>query len=396
MARDVSSPFMPGQPVREELFEGRQEQVDRLLRLAGEADRGSLRVAFLVGERGIGKTSLAHYVLTAAERRHDVLSAHALLGGVRTLDEMVRRVFDRTLKDSIDRPWHEKLLKLFGSRVRQVGLFGVTLEFAPTHDELAQVVNDFAPAIRQISKATGKAVCLALDDINGLSGSQEFADWLKSLIDELSIAREPVRLFLLLVGLEERRRSLLELQPSLDRVFEVVDVLPWSAVETQDFYRKAFATVGVSVNQDALEMMSYYAGGLPVLAHEIGDATFRHDQDGVVTYEDAFWGVSTAAEVVGRKHVEPKVLSAIKSERYRSILSKIATSLEFEFKAEDVRGRLSEAEKKVWHNFLIRMRELGVIRTVGRGRYQFSNQLHYLFLVMALRGEGQGRWPRRL
>jgi len=378
-----------------EFFVGRLSEIEKLKQKSAITVKGKLQVAFLTGERGIGKSSLASFVRFIAEREQDVLSLHTFLGGVSSLEEMARRVFDRLLKESIGKSWENKVKGFFGNHIKQVGLFGISVEFGAPERDLRRIVHDFAPALRNLIEQLRdqkKAILLVLDDINGLASSIEFANWLKSLVDEIATARQPLPLFLLLVGLEERRQSLVSLQPSLARVFDVVEIQTWSKGETEEFFQRAFSQVGVSVKQEALSLLSRFAGGLPVLAHEIGDATFKVDKDDKIDEKDAVNGVIAAADIVGRKHLEPKVYQAIRSERYRSILRKIATMpFDIRFKRSDLPARLNAEEKKVLDNFLRRMRKLDVIRPDpdgGRGAYRFGNHLHYLyFWLEALRAK---------
>src|SRR5687767_7112144 len=125
MPKDASSPFTPGVPVPVEYFVGRAAEVRRLLDHIKRASTGRLRVAFLSGERGIGKSSLAHLIRGAAERDFASLGVHVFLGGVATLDELVRRVFDRLVRESVGSPWHKRVKELLGSNVKQVGLPGI-------------------------------------------------------------------------------------------------------------------------------------------------------------------------------------------------------------------------------------------------------------------------------
>lgn len=98
-------------------------------------------------------------------------------------------------------------------------------------------MHDFAPALRNLVRELGEqhhGILLVLDDINGLAESADFANWLKSLVDEIATARDPLPLCVLLVGLPERRHSLVTLQPSLARVFDLVEMEPWSDGETRE------------------------------------------------------------------------------------------------------------------------------------------------------------------
>lgn len=388
MSRDYS-PFTPGQPVALELFVGRQEEIRRLARSAEAAAHGQLQTLFIVGERGIGKSSLAAFVRTMAEHQFGMLGLHTFLGGVTSLEETVRRIFDRLVKESAGRSWFERIKQLFAEHIRQVDIFGVSIEFGPSSDELSYLVNGFVPALRNLLNQLGnetKGLFLVLDDINGLASHPPFASWLKSLVDEIATSQPRLPLCLVLVGLEERRYSLISNQPSLSRVFSIIDVRAWSEEETRQFFQRAFARVSVTVEEKAMDILTQYTGGLPVLAHEIGDATFNVDKDNRIDVRDAWAGVTAAAEVVGRKYVEPQVLQAIQSERYRQILREISREpLQDTFRVGELKPRLKEKEAKVLANFLRRMKELGVLvtdREHGRGAYRFANRLHLLYFCL--------------
>lgn len=391
MTRDYS-PFTPGQPVHAELFVGRQEEVKKLVGSVKAATSGKLRTLFLTGERGIGKSSLASYLRLIAEHEHKVLGIHAFLGGVTTLDEMAHRIFERLLNESIGKSWWAKIRDFFGDRIRQVDIFGINFEFNPSERELSRIVRDFAPALRNlIDKLDGEksSIMIIMDDINGLASSQDFANWIKSFVDEVATSQKPLPLCLVFVGLDERRHSLIKLQPSLARVFEICDIKTWSQDETVKFFVETFLKVGIAVDDDAARFLASFAGGLPVLAHEIGDASFRANSDNRIDIADAALGVVSAADIVGNKHLDPQIYTEIRSPRYRSILRKIANSLpEPSFKAQYVRPNLTTDELKVFNNFLTRMKTLGVIKSnpeEGSGAWKFTNRLHYLYFKLEAR-----------
>jgi len=387
MPKDITSPFTPGVPVPVDFFVGRLGEVQRLEKHVLTASAGHLQVAYVSGERGIGKSSLVSFVRRLVERK-GVIGLHTFLGGVDSLDEMVRRVFDRLLKESMEAPWYDKVRQFFGDHIRQVGLFGVSVAFGAPEGDLRRLVHDFAPALRNLMKrleGEKSAILLVLDDINGLAASREFANWLKSLVDEIATSRDALPMCIALVGLEERRRSLVSLQPSLARVFSIIDIQAWSDDETKEFYEKAFTSVNITVDEYALNLLAQFTGGLPVLAHEIGDAAFSLDVDGHITAEDAAQAAFLAADIVGRKHLQPKVLQAIRSERYRSILRKVAGDIGYEFQRSQLLQGLSKEEQRVVDNFLRKMRELEVVtpdRERGRGAYRFTNLLHFLYFSM--------------
>ena len=271
-----SSPFRPGQPVPIEFFVGRSAEIERLRGMVNASTQGRFKIGFVSGERGIGKSSLTAFVRHLVEHDHDVAGCHVFLGGVQDLREMLRQTFDRLLKESMNRPWHQQLMDFFGDRVQKVGLFGVSLELKLQENDLALIERDFASLIRQLmEKLNKKAIFLILDDINGLVGSEVFANWLKSFVDEIATSQQETRLCILVVGLEERRHEVAANQPSLARVFELIEIAPWSDDEVRRFYSDSFRAGGAEVSQEGLDSLARFTGGLPVLAHEIGDAVWR-------------------------------------------------------------------------------------------------------------------------
>ena len=382
-----TSPFRPGQPVPIEFFVGRVDEIRRLHGMVKASTQGRFKIGFISGERGIGKSSLMSFVRHLSEQGSAVAGCHVSLGGVRGLQEMLRRTFNRLLKESRDKPWHGQIREFFGNHVRKVGMFGISLELDLKDRDLSTVAHDFVPTIRRLMdslKGHKSALFLILDDINGLAGSEAFANWLKSMVDEIATSRRTVPLCILVVGLEERRQELIENQPSLARVFELIDLAPWSTGEVKQFYEISFDSVNGKITDSDMERLVRFTGGLPVLAHEIGDAVWRTARNLDISAREVTAGIRTAADVIGRKLLEPRIFAAIHSERYRSILRKLSAEPRMHFRRSELVDRLTDDEKRVMDNFLRRMKQLGALDADPgiRGGYRFPNLLHALYFWM--------------
>ncbi len=398
-----TSPFSPGRPAPIDLFVGRSAEIERLHGLVRRSVRGTLGVGFVAGERGIGKSSLAALVRRRAEHASDAVGCHVYLGGVDDVPEMLRRTFHRLLNESVDKPWHRQLTGFLGNRIKRTGLFGLTLDPNLTRNDLETLARDFVPAIRNLLKTLPepkRTILLVLDDINGLARSEAFAHWLKSSVDEFATSASEGGLCILVVGVEERRRELLAGQPSLDRVFDLVDIAPWSDEEVAEFYRQTFRRGGATVSERDLEGMVRFTGGLPVLAHEIGDAVWRIARACDIKAAEVAKGMFLAAEVIGIKLLEPGVFHALRNERNRSILRQIAMRQmedgpRMHFRRLEVLARLDEHDESALDNFLRRMRYLGAIESDPeiRGGYRFPNRLHALYFALELHRQLRG--PRR-
>lgn len=384
-----SSPFTPGNPVPVELFVGRSEQIRELIRYVKQTRSGRAENVFLAGDRGIGKSSLASFLRYYVSTQENMLGIHVFLGRVSTLEGMVRHIFEQILKEAKIQGGLEKVTSFFAKHIKEIGLFGISVSFSPQKAELEELVTKFPEAISHLLAQMAErknGLFIVLDDINGLVEKPEFADWYKSFADEVATHYKSFPVFVILTGLPEKRDILSHIQPSLMRIFRVVGIEKLSDEEVRNFLRTAFEKTGIKVQTDAMDLMVRYSSGLPVLMHEIGDATFWGDEDGVVDVDDAARGVINAAEKVGQKYLDPKVYRAIRSESYRSILRKLGRILiGCHFKKKEVAAKLDDREKRVFDNFLNRMRKLGVIEPDverGRGAYNFINEIYPLYITM--------------
>lgn len=389
MIAKEKSPFTPGSPVPSELFVGRKEQIQELIRYVDQTSFGKQENIFLSGDRGIGKSSLASFLRYFVSTQRNILGVHVFLGRVSTLEEMVRHIFDQILKEIKGQTWFEDITKLFGKYVKEIGLFGISVSFTPPEEDLKELVRKFPEALNNLLEKIKKqkvGLFIALDDVNGLVEKVEFANWYKSFVDEVATQYKDFPVFIMLIGLPEKRKIMSELQPSLMRIFRVVEIEKLSDNEVEQFLTQAFNTANVKVTPESMKPMAKFSSGLPILMHEIGDAAFWMDTNGVIDEKDAIQGILKAAEKVGEKYLDPKVYHAIRSPRYRSILRKLGEKpLSRNFTKRDVEIKLNENEKKVFHNFLRRMSKLGVIESdieQGLGAYRFVNEIYPICIWM--------------
>ncbi|MEW5947404.1 MAG: BREX system ATP-binding domain-containing protein [bacterium] len=392
--RDLS-PFTPGSPVPVDLFVGREDKIKEIIRCIKRTSSGKQENIFLSGNRGIGKSSLASFIRHYAGMKENFIGIHVFVGRVSTLEEMVRNIFDRLLKETKGETWFEQISKFFGSYIKEIGLFGVSVAFNPPERDLKKLVDNFAEALSNvIKKIEGEktGLLIILDDINGLVESPEFANWYKSFADDVATHYRSFPVLLMLAGLPEKRATLAKHQPSLMRIFKVIEIGKLSYDDTYQFFSRAFEKAGVKVERNEMELMVNNSSGLPSLMQEIGDAVLRIDKDGVISFRDTVDGTFAAAEEVGKKYLDPKVYNSIRSKRYRSTLRKLGKLMTgkevgavgwHKFNKGELFTKLDENEKRVFNNFLRKMVSLGVIERdieEGMGFYKFTNEIYPVYI----------------
>ncbi|GAI66283.1 unnamed protein product, partial [marine sediment metagenome] len=81
----------------------------------------------------------------------------------------VRLIFDKLLKEVKEKTWFEDIADLFGKNIEAIGLFNISVRFAPPQKDLKELVREFPASLNNfLEKLKEKKVGLfiALDDIN--------------------------------------------------------------------------------------------------------------------------------------------------------------------------------------------------------------------------------------
>lgn len=383
------SPFYPGQPVPVDLFVGRGKQINHILaRGIKQVEAGKPVAMYIQGEYGIGKSSIAGFIQWIAERDYGLHGIYAPLGAVENMDDMGAAILEATLRSGALNPNRsEKVRSWLAKYVGEQSLFGLTLHTEALKRDAPSIASGPLPFLREAAERlrdTGiKGVCLVLDEINGISSNPKFAHFIKGIVDTNAMSRQPLPLFLIVCGVEERRREMIRQHQPIDRIFDVIDIASMSREEMSDFFEKAFESVQVKIGPEAVDLMAEYSAGFPKIMHLVGDAAFWRDRDGVISKEDALTAVVMAADEVGKKYVDQQVYKALRSADYHSILAKIAKKGpdSMSFMKSDVSSGLTDSETKKFNNFLQKMKILKVLRSGDvRGEYVFNVRMVRLYI----------------
>jgi len=390
MAKE-NSPFTPGIPVPIDYFIGRTREIERINRAIVQTSGGRNENLFLTGERGIGKSSLAVITRYIAEEKYQFVGAHCYVGAARNVSDVCRIVLTKMLQAMPDKGLFDKARTVVGKYIKgiQLGVFGVGMNIEFTDDQklLEDLPLNFLSIMRGIFetiKEDKTGLLLILDDLNGMSNVPEFSYFLKSFVDEIASSQKPLPILLILVGIPDRMSDLAKNQPSISRIFNVIELNSMNNNESEEFFKKAFESADITIEQDALPILTRYSGGLPVLLHEVGDAVYWEDSDSRIDRDDAIKGIFHAAETVGRKYLDRQVYQTLRSETYHSILRRMGKlPLEAKFRRKELVKEMNDSERRNFDNFRRRMEELGVLAMEEvRGEYRFSNELFRLYVMI--------------
>jgi len=385
------SPFYPGQPVPVELFVGRASQIKRILtRGVGQVAAGKPISIYVQGEYGIGKSSLARFIQWIAEKEHALHGISVSVGGARNLDDLATAIVEATIRSgALDPKISEKFKTWFTKYIAEVTLFGFKVNTKALKNDAPSFSTPFGmlsflSELRERLKDTGiKGIFLILDEINGITADPQFSNFIKGLVDANALSKEPLPLLLMLCGVEERRREMIQRHQPIERIFDVVEITPLNEQEMEEFFKRAFESVQMTVAPEAMGLLTRYSAGFPKIMHLLGDTAYWIDKDNIIEEFEALNAVITAADDVGKKYVDHQVYGALQSADYRSILDKIGmiSPNNMKFKKDEVASDLTETERKKFNNFLQKMVKLKVFRKGDiRGEYIFNNRMVRLYI----------------
>ena len=193
---------------------------------------------------------------------------------------------------------------------------------------------------------------------------------------------------MMLCGVEQRRIELISAHGPVDRIFDVVDIGALSTNESVAFFSRAFESVFIEYEHDAIKKMAAWSSGFPKIMHLIGDAVYwLHVGSDVITSAKASAGIRAACEIIGRKYFKPNVLHALQSKDYISILKKVADILNKSWKTVftrvELKSALSLKEERKLDNFLNRMKKIHAITPTGiKGEYRIINNMIFMYIVL--------------
>jgi energy-coupling factor transporter ATP-binding protein EcfA2 len=386
------SPFTPGRPVPREFFVGRLDLINNLLTHIEYSKNNNNENFILIGDRGIGKSSLASLLNYIVNKEREMLGVHIFFGGTSKLDEMVKVLFTSILNAStIEKQLLNKIKNVFGNSISEIGILGLSLKFNPPKEHLKEIVYNLPEALESVIKNISpqkKGLFLILDDIDNLADNIDFPNWYKSFVDRIGTKYNgKLALFSIMICTPDKRDKIYKLQPSINRIFTPIMVERLNDTEVENFYINAFKTAKIEIEKDALDSLVFFSGGFPALMQEIGDSVFWCNKDNIIDKNDTMEGIIKAAENIGKKYLIPNVYRALHSKKYKSILDKIINSKSIitEFTTTEIRKKLTSDEQKVFHHFLKKFVTLGIIERdteKERGSYKFVNIIYPIYMHM--------------
>ncbi|MDR3063609.1 MAG: AAA family ATPase [Methanobrevibacter sp.] len=385
----LESPFQPGQPVSPEKFKGREKNKDKILRRLINVKNGNHQNFFIIGKKGMGKTSFVKYVGNLAKSEFQLIPVYINNDGSHTLNELITQIIEILSSEFDKETFKNKILRKFTNNIEELRIEGIGIKLREQNKEIIENIKesfpDFLINICEELEEENKGIFLIIDDINGLSDDEKFSSWYKSFSETLGFKGKKVPVAFTLVSYPETFDKLAIQNPSFTRIFDVVEINNLDDEDIKSFFIDTFNKASIhDIDPKGLEEMIYFSQGMPLVMQQIGDSIFWLIEGNEISHRNVLNGIIDAADEIGRKQIRP-VLKSIRSDNYESILMKLGEKKAIKFKKGEFNKFLSSSEKNVFSDFLTRSKELGILESIGKdksGEYMFTNMLYFVYFMI--------------
>ena len=316
---DIESPFEPGRSASPENFKGREEDINKILRYMNKAKKGRVQHFFLSGNKGMGKTSLAEFVKEYVEVNYGMIGIYLSNKGNNSLNSLISAIIQSFLNKIPRDSLIEKVKNLF-SGIESIEIRGTRIKFNPSHEIILDIERDFPYYINQLISdlPNNNGVFLIIDDINGLTESKRFVDWYKRFADTIEVNKKDFNLplYILFAAYPDKFDSLVFKEPSFGRIFHYDEIGSLSDEEVKEFFKDNFSSVNKKIDDWALDLLSYFSGGIPLIMQQIGDSIFWESEKPYIDDTDILNGILNALSELESKQVR-NIINRIDSDDYQ-------------------------------------------------------------------------------
>lgn len=385
-----NSPFEPWRPVSPEKFKGRVKDRDKILRRITHVIKdGRAEHFFITGKRGMGKTSFINYVSRVAEDNYHMIPIHINNSGGKTVDELIHKLLDALMREFKKEYLGKKIIDKILNTIQEFKVAGTGVSLKDTNDLIQNIKNHFADFLIKTCEnlPEGSGIFIVIDDLNGLSESEEFTNWYKGFFEIMDFNEYHLPIVFTLISYPEEYEKLCDLNESFFRIFHLIEIDNLDDNDIIDFFKSSFNDVGIEFEDenDSLSSMVFFSYGMPLIMQLIGDSVFWNAyEDLKINKNIVLISIAQAAEELSKKQLRSK-LSKIRSETYINIFLKLANNGLMTFKKSEFKQYLSPEERKSFDGFLKKAKKLGIIESIGKknsGEYGFVNRLYLVYFVM--------------
>lgn len=344
------NPFKPTRPVYRGMFAGRVNEINRIETILHETKEGNPTNLLIIGERGIGKTSLLLLLRCLAmgeihinKDDFDFMTVFVSLDKRTSVGELARKMnkaMERELRSAKN---GIQFLRDVWSFIQKIEVGGTKINAASNvvgeaevFDNLTYSIVDTVKAITCPESASSKiglthpkdGLVIFVDEADNAPGELDLGTLVKQLAEKL-VAENCNNVLVLLAGLPGIRTILIDSHGSALRLFEEIELLPLFHNDVKHVIRLGLDEANqklpehIEISDEALDRIVMFSEGYPHFVQQFGYSSYAIDNDNLIDADDvdrAAFSTGGAFDLIGDRYYKNMYFNKIKKDSYRQVL----------------------------------------------------------------------------
>ncbi|MEO9297179.1 ATP-binding protein [Devosia alba] len=336
------NPFKPNDIVHQGMFVGRLDEINNIERSLFQAKHGNPQHFLVIGERGIGKSSLLFYVKVLADglpiapdERMNFMTVPVDLGGCTTQLDVIRKI-GRGFRTALSRKQQvrEKIGKIW-DWVTNWEVLGVQYHKEDRAIDFEEICEEFVTHLAEFCDLTSNdmdGVVFLIDEADRPPVEANLGLQLKMITERLTWASCD-RVLFGLAGLPPLLSKLRDSHESSPRLFQIMHLEPLELDERIRVVNLGLEeansrnAVKTTITEEGIEFLADLSEGYPHFVQQFSYSAFEHDKDNIIDVEDvgdAAFKDGGALSQLGDKFFSEMYHARISSEEYRRVLDAMA------------------------------------------------------------------------
>lgn len=402
------NPFNPNSPTGPGMFAGRLKEIETIEQVLFQTKANKGHGFLLIGQRGIGKTSLLNLVKYQAEGSIEVqgqklnfLVIEIDITKETTLFTIIKKI-ELSLKRKLARS--EPTRKLFsdiwnflgkvevgGVKVNTSKDFDKELFFEEFSYSLADTLKRITSKVGDKFDSTHDGILLIVDEADNATKELDLGTFLKLLMERLQ--KEGTQQFMVgISGLPKTKEILIESHPSSIRIFEELYLDRLSNSDIQYVIKRvldhsqAVNGIRTEIENEAEQNLIRLSEGFPHFIHQYGYCAFDLSDGVTITgknVQEGAFGSNGAIEKIGDKYYRDDFYNKIKVDSYRQVLIIMAEKLDDWVTKKHIKSKFI-GQAATLDNAINALRTRGIIlsKEGAQGTYRLQDKGFAWWIVM--------------
>jgi type II secretory pathway predicted ATPase ExeA len=373
----MPNPFRPGAIVEPEYFVGRSEEISRFNQYMRNTKDGNPHHLAILGERGIGKTSLLRYLDYQTKKQKCMVVRVELDPSISSLDDLVTKILADIKRAGISYSLADigtENLKDFFQKYNISLSLGVA-KVEPRKETEIETKIEFRYKLEEIwSKIKNKvpAVVIMIDEAEQLEQITGSLHYLRNTF--LRLSETHCGYLLVLSGKIGMFRQIKELHSPLARFFTPVTLGPLTSEEVCAAIVNPLRESGIALDKNALEAIIKDSEGHPYIVQVIGYLIYESGKK-QITLTDYH-----ILKPIFMKHLSDQLFADLfesSSSDEQKVLYAIAKG---SLSLKDITKKMKKTSTALGSP-LTRLVERGCLKRIERGKYQLFHTLFGEYVV---------------